>query len=54
MAGAPSGKGIMAKGNQPLGQNQFKVVPVPQRKPNKFMSGAELLKKGMKKLKKRK
>ena len=52
MAGAPSGKGMMAKGNQPLGQNQFKVVPVPQRKTNKSMKGMELLKKAGKKFKK--
>lgn len=45
---AQSGQGKLVKGNQPLGQNQFKVVS--QRKPNKFMSGKELLTKAAKKL----
>lgn len=48
--GAPSGQGMLASGNQPLGQNQFKVVP--QRKANKHMKGMELLNKAGKKFKK--
>lgn len=50
MAGASSGQGKLVRGNQPLGQNQFKVVP--QRKTNKNMKGIELLNKAGKKFKK--
>lgn len=42
-----SGQGKLIKGNQPLGQNQFKVVP--QRKNHKSMGGMELLSKAGKK-----
>lgn len=44
--GAPSGQGTLAPGTQPLGQNQFKVVP--QRKNHKSMKGEELLSKALK------